>query len=75
MPFSITEKPNLEKPSFTPSKWPWKLKLLKIVNCQNCQKTVLSQLEEVGGHQYPFGSFLLLLCHCCKSFNPILSCS
>jgi hypothetical protein len=28
-------------------------KLLKIVNYQNCQKTVLSQLEKVGGHQYP----------------------
>jgi hypothetical protein len=25
-------------------------KLLKIVNYQNCQKTVLSQLEKVGGH-------------------------
>jgi hypothetical protein len=39
-----------EKPSFRPSKWPQKLKLLKIVNCQNCQKNVLSQLEKVGGH-------------------------
>ena len=42
-----------EKPSFRPSKWPWKLKLLKIVNCQNCQKIVLSHLEKVGGHRYP----------------------
>jgi hypothetical protein len=33
-------------------------KLLKIVNYQNCQKTVLSQLENVGGHQYPPGSIL-----------------
>jgi hypothetical protein len=31
-------------------------KLLKIVNYQNCQKTVLSQLEKVGGHRYPPGS-------------------
>jgi hypothetical protein len=31
-----------EKPSFRPSKWPRKLKLLKIVNCQNCQKTILT---------------------------------
>ena len=31
-------------------------KLLKIVNYQNCQKNVLSQLEKVGGHQYPPGS-------------------
>jgi hypothetical protein len=46
----IIEKLNLEKPSFGPSKWPRKLKLLKIVNCQNCKKTVLSQLEKVGGH-------------------------
>ena len=27
--------------------------MLKIVKCQNCQKTVLSQLEKVGGHRYP----------------------
>jgi hypothetical protein len=31
-------------------------KLLKIVNYQNCQKVVLSQLEKVGGHRYPPGS-------------------
>jgi hypothetical protein len=31
-------------------------KLPKIVNYQNCQKTVLSQLEKVGGHRYPPGS-------------------
>jgi hypothetical protein len=58
MPSNIIEKINPEKPSFRPSKWPWKLKLLKIVNCQNCQKTVLSQLEKVGGHRYPPGSIL-----------------
>jgi hypothetical protein len=28
-------------------------KLLKIVNYQNCQKTVLNQLEKMGGHRYP----------------------
>ena len=50
MPLGIIEKLNPEKPSFSPSKWPRKLKVLKIVNCQNCQKTVLSQLEKVGGH-------------------------
>jgi hypothetical protein len=33
-------------------------KLLKIVNYQNCQKIVLSQLEKVGGHRYPPGSVL-----------------
>jgi hypothetical protein len=52
----IIENFNLKKPSFRPSKWPRKLKLLKIVNCQNCHKTVLSQLEKVGGHRYPYGS-------------------
>jgi hypothetical protein len=60
MPLAIfIEKLNPEKPSFRPSKWPMggKLKLLKIVNCQNCQKIVLSQLEKVGGHQYPPGSY------------------
>jgi hypothetical protein len=56
MPSDIIEELDPEKPSFRPSKWPRKLKLLKIVNCQNCQKTVLSQLEKVGGHRYPSGS-------------------
>jgi hypothetical protein len=55
MPSAIIEKIGPEKPSFRPSKWPRKLKLLKIVNCQNCQKNVLSQLEKVGGHRYPPG--------------------
>ena len=50
MPLAIIEELDPEKPSFRPSKWPRKLKLLKIVNCQNCQKIVLSQLEKVGGH-------------------------
>jgi hypothetical protein len=50
MLLAIIEELYPEKPSFRPSKWPQKLKLLKIVNCQNCQKTVLSQLEKVGGH-------------------------
>ena len=64
MPLTIIEKLYPEKPSFRSSKWPRKLKLLKIVNCQKCQKTVLSQLEKVGGHRYPYGS---LLCRhtCC----------
>jgi hypothetical protein len=56
IPLAIIEELDPEKPSFRPSKWPRKLKLLKIVNCQNCQKTVLSQLEKVGGHRYPSGS-------------------
>jgi hypothetical protein len=55
IPLSIFEDPYPEKPSFRPSKWPQKLKLLKIVNYQNGQKIVLSQLEKVGGHQYPYG--------------------
>jgi hypothetical protein len=36
-------------------------KLLKIVNYQNCQKVVLSQLEKVGGHRYPPGSVKSIL--------------
>jgi hypothetical protein len=56
MPSYIIEELDIKKPSFRPSKWPQKLKLLKIVNCQKCQKTVLSQLEKVGGHRYPSGS-------------------
>jgi hypothetical protein len=39
IPSYIIKELDPEKPSFRPSKWPWKLKL---VNCQNCQKTVLS---------------------------------
>jgi hypothetical protein len=56
MPLAIIDKLDPKKPSFRPSKWPGKLKLLKIVNCQNCQKTVSSQLEKVGRHRYPSGS-------------------
>ena len=59
MIYTITDDINPKKHSFSPSKWPRKLKLLKIVNGQNCQKTVLSQLEMVGGHQYPPGSIIL----------------
>ena len=50
IPLAIIKEINPKKPSFRPSKWPRKLKLLKIVNCQKFQKTVLSQLEKVGGH-------------------------
>ena len=60
MPLAIIEELDPEKPSFRPSKWPRKLKLLKIVNGQNCQKTVLSQLEKVGGHLYPSISITLV---------------
>jgi hypothetical protein len=55
---AIIEEIDPEKPSSSPSKWPGKLKLLKIVNCQNCQKIVLRKLEKVGGHRYPSGSIL-----------------
>jgi hypothetical protein len=58
MPWAMIEELNLEKPSFKPSKWPQKLKLLKIVNCQICQKNVLSQTEKVGGHRYSPGSII-----------------
>jgi hypothetical protein len=69
MPSSIIEKSYLEKPSFRPSKWPQKFKLVKIVNCQKCQKTILSELEKVGGHRYPLGSgyLIILLCKLCMS--------
>ena len=52
MPSNIIENLDPKKPSFRPSKWPRKLKLLKIVNCQNCKKNVLRDLEKVGGHHY-----------------------
>jgi hypothetical protein len=39
-----------------PQNGPGSENLLKIVNCQNGQKTVLSHLEKVGGPRYPLGS-------------------
>jgi hypothetical protein len=39
-----------------PQNGPGSENLLKIVNCQNGQKTVLSHLEKVGGPRYPPGS-------------------
>jgi hypothetical protein len=56
MPLDIIENLYLEKPSFGPSKWPRKLKTTKNSKFQNFQKTLLSQLEKVGGHRYPPGS-------------------
>jgi hypothetical protein len=50
MHLDIIEEFDPKKPSFRPSKWRGKLKLLKIVNCQNSQKIVLIQLEKVGVH-------------------------
>jgi hypothetical protein len=50
MPLAIIEELDPEKPSFRPSKWPRKLKLLKIVNCQNCQK---NYFEPVGKGGWP----------------------
>jgi hypothetical protein len=44
-----------------PQNGPESLKLLKIVNCQNCQKIVLRELEKVGGHRYPPGSIEVIL--------------
>jgi hypothetical protein len=40
-----------------PQNGPGSENLLKIVNGQNGQKTVLSHLEKVGGPRYPPGSF------------------
>jgi hypothetical protein len=50
MPLNIIEKLDPEKPSFRPSKWPQKLKLLKIVNCQNCPENCF---EPVGKGGWP----------------------
>jgi hypothetical protein len=48
IPSYIIEELDPEKPSFRPSKWPRKLKLLKIVNCQNCQKTCFELVGKGG---------------------------
>jgi hypothetical protein len=44
-----------------PQNGPGSENLLKIVNCQNSQKIVLSHLEKVGGPRYPPGSAPVLL--------------
>jgi hypothetical protein len=57
MPSTIIENLNLEKKlHLGPQNGPGSENLLKIVNCQNGQKTVLSHLEKVGGPRYPPGS-------------------
>jgi hypothetical protein len=56
MPSDIIENLDLKKPSFRPLKWPRKLKPAKNSKLPKFQKTVLSQLEKVGGHRYPPGS-------------------
>jgi hypothetical protein len=48
MPLTIIEKLDPEKPSFRPSKWPRKLKLLKIVNCQNCLENCFERVGKGG---------------------------
>jgi hypothetical protein len=48
----------LKKLHLGPQNGPGSENLLKIVNCQNGQKTVLSHLEKVGGPRYPLGSIL-----------------
>jgi hypothetical protein len=54
-----------------PQNGPGSENLLKIINCQNGLKTVLSHLEKVGGPRYPPGSFigLISLDHFKFSFN------
>jgi hypothetical protein len=60
---SFIYKLHPEKPSFRPSKWPRMLKLLKLVNCQNFQNTVLSELEKVGVGILPSSGTLTLREH------------
>ena len=51
MPSAIIENLDLEKKlHLGPQNGPGSENLLKIVNCQNGQKTILSHLEKVGGH-------------------------
>jgi hypothetical protein len=57
MPLAIIENLYLKKKlHLGPQNGPGSENLLKIVNCQNGQKTVLSHLEKVGGPRYPPGS-------------------
>jgi hypothetical protein len=48
----------LKKLHLGPQNGPGSENLLKIVNCQNGQKIVLSHLENVGGPRYPPGSII-----------------
>jgi hypothetical protein len=59
MPSAIIENLYLKKLHLGPQNGPGSENLLKIVNCQNGQKTVLSHLEKVGGPRYPPGSIFL----------------
>ena len=52
MPSNIIENLYLKKLHLGPQNGPGSENLLKIVNCQNGQKTVLSHLKKVGGPQY-----------------------
>jgi hypothetical protein len=59
IPLAIIENLYLKKKlHLGPQNGPGSENLLKIVNCQNGQKTVLSHLEKVGGPRYPPGSIL-----------------
>jgi hypothetical protein len=47
IPSAIIDNLDPEKPSFRPSKWSQKLKLLKIVNCQNCTNSGINNEETI----------------------------
>jgi hypothetical protein len=55
MPSAIIENLYLKKLHLGPQNGPGSENLLKIVNCQNGQKTVLSHLEKVGGPDIHLG--------------------
>jgi hypothetical protein len=54
MSLAIIENLYLEKPSFRPSQWPWKLKPAKNSKLPKLPENCFE--EKVGGHRYPPGS-------------------
>jgi hypothetical protein len=56
MPLNIIENLYLKKPSFRPSKWPWKLKPAKNSKLPKLPKSCFEPIGKVGGHRYPLGS-------------------
>jgi hypothetical protein len=50
MPLNIIENLDLKKPSFRPSKWPWKLKPAKNSKLPKLPENYFEPVEKVGGH-------------------------
>jgi hypothetical protein len=52
----------VKKRRLGPQNGPKSMGLIKLLKIVSCQKTFLSQLEKVGGHRDPPGSYILKEC-------------